>query len=221
MSRDVIPSNIDAVLDDDFVIPVFFVELDFDTDPIYLHTDLGEITTDGHTWLGTGGLGTISPIEETEELKSVGIKLTLSLTDESSGSIFEELTQQDFYQRPVIIKFSARNTVTGALLDTPFELFRGFADVPEGEHGERQSFVSLLVEEEFASGERSNGRLYSDAQLQKDYPGDLGFEFLTSLVNARILFGSDRIADLGVPNQRGSPLGRGNGRRGQQRGRFR
>lgn len=196
MSR-TIPSNVDTSLDDAFTLPVFFVELDFDTDPLYLHTDLGTITTLSHDWLGTGGLGEISPIEETEEPNAPGLKLRLQMTDESAGSIFQELTQQDFYQRPVVVYFSTRNTLTGALLDTPFELFRGKADVPEITHGEGQAFVDLIVESEWVDGEKANNELYSDAQLQAEYSGDLGFEFLPFLVNARIAFGSKRVTNIG------------------------
>lgn len=202
MSRD-IPSNVDSALDDDFVIPIFFVELDFDTDPVYVHTDLGNITVLGHTWSGAGGLGEISPIEETEEVKAPGLKLRLAITDESAGSIFQELTQQDFYQREVIIYFSTRNISTGALLDDPFELFRGKADVPEIVHGERDSFAELLVESEWADGERSNGERYSDAQLQSEFSGDLGFAFLADLVNRKVVWGSDRTVSMGAPGGRG------------------
>lgn len=196
MSR-TIPAGIDAVLDDAFVIPVFFVHLDFDTDPLYLHTDLGDITTLSQTWTGTGGLGEISAIEETEEPKAPGLKLRLAITSEISGSIFQELTQQDYYQRPVIIYFSTRDTITGALLDTPFEIFRGKADVAEITHGLGSSYVDLVVESEWADGERANGELYSDAQLQSEYSGDLGFEFLPDLVNRRIVWGSDRSVTVG------------------------
>lgn len=199
MSR-TIPSAIDGVLDDAFVIPIFFVELDFDTDPLYVHTDLGSITTLGRTWLGTGGLGEISPIEETEEQKAPGLKLRMAITSEASGSIFQELTQQDYYQRPVVIYFSTRDTITGALEASPFEVFRGKADVAEITHGFGTSYVDLLVESEWADGERANAQIYSDSQLQAEYSGDLGFEFLTHLVNAKVVWGSDRTINIGGIN---------------------
>lgn len=196
MSR-TIPSNIDADLDDAFVIPVFFVELDFDTDPLYVHTDIGDITVLSHTWQGTGGLGQISQIEENASGDSPGIKLRLQLTDESSGSIFQEITQQDFYQREAIIYFSTRDISTGALSDDPFELWRGKCDVPEIHLGERNSYVDLIVESEWIDGKRSNGALYSDAQLQAEYSGDLGFKYLAAMKNAKIVWGGKKTANLG------------------------
>lgn len=205
MSRD-IAVGIDSDLDADFVIPMFFVELDWDTDPVYLHTDIGDITVLAHTWIGTGGLGSISPIEETVEQKSRGIKMRLDLTNEAAGSIFEELTTQDYYQRTAIVYFSTRNTVTGALGADPFELFRGKCDVAEIEHGFTISHVDLLVENEWADGNRSNGELFSDAQLQSEYTGDLGFEFLNDLVNRKIVWGSERVTNLGAPKPPSSPF---------------
>ncbi len=189
MSR-TIPVNVETDLDSRHVIPIFFVQLLFDTDPLYLHTDLGDITDTSVSpeivYTGTGGLGQISPIEETLEERAPGIKLRMQITDETSGSIFQELTQQDFYQRDVVILFSTRNTTTGAVLDDPFEIFRGRADVPEMVHGHGESFVDLVVENEWADGARATNELYSDAQLQSDFPGDLGFEFLADLVNKTV-----------------------------------
>lgn len=208
-------SGLEATLDDAFVVPVFFVELEFDTDPLYLHTDLGSLTTLGHTWLGTGGLGSISPIEETEEFRAAGLKLRLDITDESSGSIFQELTQQDFYQRPVRVYFSTRDITSGALSGTPTELFRGKADVPELRDGS-ETYVELLVESEWLDGKRRSNRRFSDAQLQADYSGDTGFKFLADLVNRKIVWGRDRTVSVGT-GVAGRRAGRGGGGRG---GRF-
>ncbi len=198
MSR-TIPTGIDNDIDDDFVIPIFFVELDFDTDPVYVHTDVGDITVLSHTWLGTGGLGSISEITESVEPKSSGVRLRLDLTNEAAGSIFEELNSQDYYQRPVVIYFSTRNTVTGALGADPFELWRGKADVAEIEHGDTISHVDLLVENEWADANRTNGELFSNAQLQSEFAGDLGFEFLAQMVNWKVTWGSERTVSLGGP----------------------
>ena len=201
MSRDV-PTAIDLKLDDAFIRPVVFVELDFDTDPVYLHTDLGEIPTLGETWSGVGGLGGISAVEETSD-KVPAVKLRLDITDESAGSIFQELTQQDFYQRECIIYMSLRDTVLGDLVDSPFELWRGKCDIPEFHDG-IEKYVELLVESEWASGRLSNGKLYSDAQQQQDFTGDLFFEFLNDLVNKRITWGDNRPAEFGGGYDAGS-----------------
>lgn len=189
MSR-TIPATTDTSLDDDFVIPVFFVQLIFDTVPVYVHTDVGTITDSSVSpeipYLGAGGLGQISPIEETLQDRAGGIKLRLQITDETAGSIFEELTQQDFFQREAVILFATRNTITGALHDDPFELWRGRCDVPEMEHGHTLSFVDLIIENEWADGDRATNELYSDAQLQSEYSGDLGFQFLNDLVHKSV-----------------------------------
>lgn len=198
MSR-TIPAAVDTSLDDRYMIPVFFAELDLDTSPAYLHTDVGDITVLSKTWLGTGGLGSISAVEETRESVAPGVKLRLQITDEAAGSIFDDFDSQDFYQRPLALYFSTRNAVTGALLADPFEYWRGRIDVAEMVHGDGAAFVEVLGESEFASGKQASGKLFSDVQLQDDFAGDLGAEFLSDMVNRRIIWGLDRIVNIGQP----------------------
>lgn len=200
MSRDV-PAGIDAILDDPFVIPVWFVEFDFDTDPVYVHTDVGDITVLSHTWLGAGPLGSISPIEEsTKPGATPGVKFRLDLTDESAGSIFEELvTPQDFYQRPVIVYLSFRNVVTGALYADPFQVSAKKVDVPElQDGGGGESYVELVAETELFDGRRPNGRLYSHAQNLSQNPGDTAFKFVAIMANTTIRWAGKEIVNFGA-----------------------
>lgn len=200
MSR-TIPAAIDADLDDRFLIPVFFVALDFDTDPLYLHTDIGTISVLSQTWQGAGGLGSISPIEETTEFASPGVKFRLQLTDESAGSIYEEITQQDFYQREVVIYFATRDISTGLLAADPFEIQRYKMDVPEITYGGGSAFVDLVVESEFLDGKRSNGEMYSKAQLRSEQATDEGFDFIAILPQVKITWGASKTVSLGGSGQ--------------------
>lgn len=209
MSRDV-PAGIDADLDSYFIIPVFFVALEFDTDPLYLHTDVGEITTLGQTWLGTGGLGSISEIEETTEAAAPGLKLRLEIATEGAGSIFEELTAQDFYQREARLYFSTKDTITGLLTDDPMEIQRYKMDVPEIVYGPETAFVDLIVESEFIEGEKTNGEMYSKAQLREEHPSDEGFDYIALLAQTKIVWGGKKTARLGGPGQGGGAPDAGN-----------
>lgn len=196
MSR-TIPSTTDTALDDPFVIPVKFVAFIFDTAPLYVHTSLGNITVLGHTWMGTGGLGDISPIEETLKDGSPGVKYRFQITNEASGSMFEEITQQDFQGRDSIIYLALRDTVTGALLDDPFEIDRFKCDLPEITWGERQSYVDLIAESEWFDGKRANGSRYSDAYLQSAYAGDTGGRYFAAMKNLKITWGGKKLVTLG------------------------
>lgn len=191
MSRD-LPAPIDAVLDDPFVLPVYLAEFQFDTDPLYVHTDIGDITVLGQTWLGTGELGRISQVEESEEPTAPGIKFRLGTTQEGAGTLLEELTNQDFYQRPIIVYISFRDTITGALVNDPIPLWRGRADVPEFEEGIPLSFVNLTAENEWIDGKKAPGQLYTDAQLQSEFPGDIGFRYVAAMANTSIVWGARR-----------------------------
>lgn len=197
-----LPAPVDANLDDETIKPVFFASFLFDTDPLYVHTELGDISTLGQTWLGTGGLGQVSEIEETSN-GNPGLKFRLDTTDESAGSIFEELTQQDYFQREVVVYFSTRDIISGALSADPTETWRGRIDYAEFTYGtegqETQSFVDVVVENEFLDGKTPLNLLYSKAQIEEEHPGDTGFDYIAALKNTKIVWGGKRTATLGNP----------------------
>ena len=202
-----VPAAIDSTLDDRFIIPVFFLHFDFDTNPLYAHTDIGSITTLSQTWLGTLGIASISAVEENDDLsRAPGLKLRLSITDESAGSLFEELTQQDWYQREVIMYFTTRNTATGALNNDPFEISRWRLDVVDLQSGHGEAFVEAVCESVWVDQKSTNNDMYTDVTLQGEFSGDLGFQYMAEIVNqpVRWLF-NDRVV---VTPPRDDPGGR-------------
>ena len=96
MSR-TLASAVANALDDDRILPMLFVHLAFDTGPVYVHTDLGDITTLSQTWTGIGDLGKVETMTESADLRSERLQLTLTLVDETAGSIYEEASNQNFH----------------------------------------------------------------------------------------------------------------------------
>jgi len=189
MSRD-LPAALSSATSDPYVIPVMFVELLFDDGAVRLHTDLGDIvTTDTSpnlTWTGAAGLGSIDPIEESEEISPFAVKLRLSGID---STILNEAVAENYYERPGRILIGMRDTVTGLLVSTIHEIFYGKMDSLRVMYSVEQSAIEVLLESEMADFDRASMKHYTDSQLQRDYSGDLGLQYLSQLVDAKVLWG--------------------------------
>lgn len=197
MSR-TIPAGIDADLDDRFIRPVWFVALDFDTDPLYVHSDIGNISVLSQTWLGVGGLGSISPIEEEAGFSAPGLSLRFDATDDSAGSIFEELTAQNFQQRGCVVYWTLRDVSTGVLAADPFVVYRGKCDTATAQDGDGTSFVELSVEHEFLDFKRSANLWFSKAAaVNGAYSADTAFDYIAIMKNVSISWGGKLTARLG------------------------
>lgn len=197
MSR-TLDSGFENLLDDAFLRPVWFVYLGFDSDPLYVHNDLGDITTTtpSATWTGVGDLGSIGRIEESDKLTPIKLECSLSIVDESADAILSEALTQNPYQRPATVYVSARNTVTGALVAQPVEVFAGKIDDMQLAHGFGQSAVTVRIESEAIIFEQSAGLVYSDSQLQSEYSGDLGLQYLERLKNWSVSWGSSKLVNF-------------------------
>lgn len=201
MSRD-IPSLINARLDDPFVHLVHFVHLDFDTDPIYVHTDIGNIAALGQTWLGVGDLGSIGQIEEGDDVSPYSVPLRFSINSNAAGSLRQEINTQDFYDRAAFIYAATRDLVTGALDGDPFELAVGRIDQMRVSDTSDSLHVDIIVESEMADFDQASLEYLSDASQQRRYPGDLFLQYLGVMVNKTVRWGTDETITLGSPRPR-------------------
>jgi hypothetical protein len=158
-----------------------------------MHTDLGDISFGGHTYLGAGDLGTIEGVEEREDDSPAGLRLRLSGVD---ATLLDEALNQNYFDRPVTIYIGVRDVVTGAMVATPIELFSGKMDQMRILVGDQGSVIEISVESEMIEFSRSLNRYFSDTQLQKDYPGDLAFQYCATMVNAKITIGSKTLVSF-------------------------
>lgn len=191
MSRG-LATAISNATDDPFLVPVVFLELQFGSGTLRLHTDLGTITTTdtspNRLWYGTGDLGSIDEIEETEEIAANAIRCRLSGID---STILDEAVNQDYYEKPARILVTMRDTVTGALVANPHEIFYGKMDVMRVLYGKDQSAIEITLESELADFDKASMKYYSDAQLQRDYSGDLGLRYLAQVMDSRVMWGKN------------------------------
>lgn len=80
-NRGGIDSQIVELLESDHQVIFQAVKLEFDTDTLYLWSGDIDLDIDGNTYTGVGSLLNVSTIEDTLELKSTGVSLSLAGMD--------------------------------------------------------------------------------------------------------------------------------------------
>lgn len=181
-----------ARLPDPFIKPVNFAAIEFDDGTVYLHDDLGTITFGGHDYLGVGNLGAIEGIEERDDGSPAGITLRLSML---SQALLDEVLLENFFRRPVTAYFSLRDTVTGAMIATPFELFHGHIDDISVSAGQTAS-IAVKVETELSAWNRPLNRFFSDSENQRIYPGKLGAKYMSAMANKKVTIGNKTLVNV-------------------------
>lgn len=118
------------------------LKLEFDTDPLYLWSGLGDLSWDGHTWTGVGDLGSISNVSESSALKDSAIKATFN---HMSTDLVDAVTTMDPVGRPFELHF-ALFTADNQLEDV-VTLTSGFIDAIELVDGDVGHISMDLVSE--------------------------------------------------------------------------
>jgi len=188
------PSAVLTALSSDHVALVTFAKLEFPSGTIYLHNSIGTYTWGGNDWLGTGDLGEISQLEEGAQISPYKITLSLSGLDATiSGAALTE----DYYLQPVTVYIGVLNA-NDVLIADPTIVWEGAMDQMELSVGAADGDVIVLTaESELARFDKASNLKYTDAQLQSDSAGSLGFEFMADIEGAKIRWGdpnSDAVA---------------------------
>lgn len=176
-TRDLDATLASAVTDDVFYAALF-LEGEFSTGTGRWWTGLGEFSWNGYTWLGVGGLLSISPIDEGTDVKARGFDVTLSGQKSENIALALSACRQGNVGR---IWLGAL-TAAGALNGTPYLLRQGKLDVAgcDGDDGET-AVIRVSYEDELIDLERSREYRWTTESQRLFYPDDLGFEFVPAL----------------------------------------
>lgn len=194
--------------------PALFVEIHFVSGPVYVWTGTYSIDWNGHTWLGVGGLGSISTIEEGSTVEAKGITVSLSgiQTD-----LLTDILQEFQVGLPAIVYLGFFDTGTSdsggggyglggygeggygsgsssvginGLIPDPIISWAGRTDQPTIEMDGSTATISINCENQLVEMNIAVDRRYTNEDQQLDYPGDRGMEFVNSIQDARIFWGS-------------------------------
>ena len=188
------PSAVLNALSAQHVALVTFAKLEFPSGTLYVHNSIGTYTWGGQDWLGTGDLGQISTIEEGADVSPYKITLSLSGLD---PDISAAALTEDYYLQPVTVYLGVLDTSDDLIAD-PTIVWEGAMDQMELSVGARGGdAIVLTAESELARFDKASNLKYTDAQLQTDSAGSLGFEFMADIAGAKIRWGdpnSDAVA---------------------------
>ena len=180
------------------VRPLPFLKCAFDSGTLYLHLGVGTYVWGSQTWTGMGALGQIGSLDEGVDLSPFGVSVRLNALDSTLLAIAEG--EEVFNRRvTVYVGFLDEN---GALIDTPAERWSGWGDSLAIQLGGDQDGLELQCESEMRFFDRSNGARFTDEDQQTRYSGDVMFQYLDQMIDARVTWGpSGNVASVGAPTR--------------------
>ncbi len=154
--------------------PATFAFLDFQGGAVRVWDGVGSKVWGGNTYVGLGYLGTISPIEETADVKANGIVLQVTGVP---SSLIATVLGDNYNRREVSVWLGALNQ-TGALVADPDLAFSGRMNNVDFDKGAETAVLRIFAESRLVDLLRSRERRYTHEHQQIDYPGDLGLEYM-------------------------------------------
>lgn len=160
--------------------PIILVEMYFDSGNLFLWNGLGETTIDSITYTGAGDLLSISEAEETSQVVSRGMGISLSGVPASMISLALSEPSQG---RKCVVKWSGDGLTNTSIL------FLGKIDKMDIEEGTDTAVVAVTVENDLAMLERVVSLLYSDQSQKSRYPTDEAFSHVVELGDQELQWG--------------------------------
>lgn len=174
------------------------IEAKFDSGTIRLWTGLEDLTIGGNTYTGAGDLISISEIEDTNELSSTG--LTLSLSGMNADIVNLALTE-NFQNRVVNIFLgflTGKNESAGE-----FQIYSGRITDMSIFDGPRNNSINIELENRLIDFERPSNLRYTKESQQDLFSGDKGLDFVTDIQEADLNWGPTKLSRRGGSGPRG------------------
>lgn len=165
--------------------PVIFFEGEFASGTVRLWSEVGTMEWNGQSWTGLGSLTKISTIEESADVQARGIAVELTGIPRAMIEVALNEARQGKPGKVWIGVFDDNNR----LIANPYLAFSGRLDVPEIARDGTSGRIKITYESRLIDLERPRERRYTHEDQQIDYAGDLGFEFVPSLQDAKITWG--------------------------------
>lgn len=164
------------------------LRLDLDSGNVYMHSGYGDFTWDSKTWLGVGGMGSLSGVTENNSLGKGEITADLSHIDLASLPDFvgefttNDPVGRDWYTYLVVLNedYSIKDVVT---MDS------GFIGSPEIIEGKDAGNVALKLLNETTRLALKTFYRMTNQSHQAIWSGDTGFQYVTDTNLAEINWG--------------------------------
>jgi hypothetical protein len=168
------------------VLPIgIFVEAIFLSGPVYLWSGMGSISWNGQTWTGLGAMASVSPVEEGSTVEAKGVTLTLSGFD---SALLPDAMNEFALLLPVMIYLVGFNE--GEVIANPLLVFSGEMGQPSIEIPGTTASITINCESILVDLDVATDRRYTADDQQRDWPGDLGMNFVNSIQEITIYWGA-------------------------------
>lgn len=161
-----------------------FVEATFANETVRVWTGHQSIDWNGHTWVGVGTMGSISPIGEDAAVEAKGVTLTFSGFD---AGLLGDVMEQFVVGQPVTVYLGLFNA--GVLIASPITSWAGRLDQATVDVGVEAS-ISINCESRLLDMNVAVDRRYTADDQQRDWPGDLGFTFVNAIQEMTLYWGT-------------------------------
>lgn len=185
MSRD-LDATLLTQIQTGVVRPVLLFEGVFATGTLYAWTGVGSLSWNGQTWIGTGVLGTVSAIEETDQVRAAGIQVALDGIASANISLALQSCRQGASGKVWLALLDSAGAIYGA----PYLAFQGRLDVPVIDEAGDTATISISYESRLADLDKPRIRRYTDEDQRAEYPTDLGLQYIAQIQDKRITWGA-------------------------------
>jgi hypothetical protein len=174
-----------AAIAGEVVIRTVAVALDFASGMLRLNGTTDDLVIDGDTYVGAGMLGSISAVEETAELASTTLRLTLSGIPRD---LVPAALAEAYQNRAATVWEVPLDPDTYQPIADPFIVFRGRMDVMTVQTGAETCTVEVQVTNRLVDWERPKRVLFSDEEQRRRHPGDTSFRYASGMAEKNVVW---------------------------------
>jgi hypothetical protein len=166
------------------VTPILLFYGEFASGTVRMWSGIGDLSWDSQTWLGAGNLVQVSNIEETSEIKASGIVVTFNGIPADLLSLVLTDVRQGALGR-IYLGFLS----SGSVVATPWLIFEGRIDTPVINEEAETCSIAITYESRLIDLSRPRTARYTDQDQKREFPDDLGMEFILALQDKEIPWG--------------------------------
>lgn len=184
-TRSGIDAAINSRLDDDHQYLAAAVKAEFNTADILLWSGIDDISIDSETYTGAGTLLNISDTEDTSELKSTNVVVSLSGMD---TTVMNYALADNYQNRPLtiymIFVYAATNEVVGKLT-----LFKGRMTSIQIQDDPTGSVIGVNAENRLVDLDRPSNLRYTNESQEFVLSGDTAFRYVQQVQDMEVVWG--------------------------------
>lgn len=179
-------TTMQAAIQKAVVRPAILYQGQFKDGTLNLWSGIGQLRWNNLVWEGAGKLLTISPVEETDQQQASGIVVSLTAVPSSHIALSLASVQRNLPGQIWLALIDESDNV----IEKPQTIFRGRLDSVTIDDGPDEAVMKASYENEMITLEHAREVRYTDQEQQRLFPGDKGLEFIASLQDKTLRWGS-------------------------------